>query len=89
MTRWSGWQVAICSTAAVMPERMVSTCRTNEASSTSGMKGMKIRAVWLVTPGGRIASNSGWAAVLTEGMTMPKFLRYPRVSGMAGGQTIA
>lgn len=74
MIRWSGLQVAISATARAMPDRMVLTWVTKEASSTSGMRGVWIRAVWLVMPGGRIASNSGWATVLTDGTMTPKYL---------------
>jgi hypothetical protein len=49
-------------------------------SSAMESSGMVILPTWLVTPWGRMASISGWAEVLVEGMTIPTFSRNPSVS---------
>src|SRR5262249_19290757 len=43
-----------------------------------------MRPKWLVTPRGRMASNSGCTEVLVEGAITPNFLRKPSESVMSG-----
>ncbi len=40
--------------------------------------GMTMRPRWLVTPGGRMSSYSGWTTVLVEGVVTPKAMRQAR-----------
>jgi hypothetical protein len=59
ITRWSGSQVMTRSIAAMISRRTVSIRRVKSSSLRSGSFGIWMRPKWLVTPGGRIASNSG------------------------------
>ena len=43
---------------------------------------MWMRAKWLVTPRGRIASNSGCTTVLVLGAMTPNFIRQPSASAI-------
>src|SRR5215831_2548150 len=65
-----------------MAPRMLSIIRLNSSSLRTGSLGMWMRPKWLVTPRGRMASNSGCTDVLVEGATTPNFLRKPRASVM-------
>src|SRR5215471_15666301 len=59
---------------------MLSIIWLNSASLRTGLLGMWMRPKWLVTPRGRMASNSGCTVVLVEGAITPNFLRKPRES---------
>src|SRR5215472_5922033 len=63
-----------------MAPRMLSIIWLNSASLRTGLLGMWMRPKWLVTPRGRMASNSGWTVVLVDGAITPNFLRKPRES---------
>ncbi len=60
--------------------RMLSIIARKLASSVTRLLGMTSREWWLVTPGGRIASNSGCTEVLVEGASTANFARGPRES---------
>src|ERR1700758_885250 len=66
-----------------MAPRMLSIIRLNSSSECTGLLGMWMRPKWLVTPRGRMASNSGCTQVLVDGAITPNFLRKPSASVMA------
>src|SRR5216117_3705008 len=61
---------------------MLSIIAMKLASSVTRVSGMIRREWWLVTPQGRMASNSGCTEVLVEGASTPNFAREPRESVM-------
>ena len=81
-TSRSGSQDMAESTASSCAASINSISRLKSASLLSGMLGMTMRLMWLVTPTGRIASNSGWTEVFVEGMRTANFLRNPSESVM-------
>src|SRR4029078_460077 len=60
--------------------RMFSIRRSKSASLSSLSSGMWMREKWLVTPRGRMSSNSGCTEVLVDGAMTPNFRRQPRES---------
>src|SRR5215472_17784238 len=63
---------------------MLSISWLKSASLRIGSLGMKMPRKWLVTPRGRMASNSGCTEVLVDGAITPNFLRKPSESVMGG-----
>ena len=74
--------IGICtSTSVVTATASGSTSRSMRSKpclSPAGRFEMCMRATWLVTPAGRIESNSGCSTVLVEGVTTPSFMRQPK-----------
>src|SRR4030095_3769334 len=54
----------------------------NSVSVPTGVSGMKTRAIWFVTPDGRMASNSGCTTVLVAGARTPNLKRGASASGI-------
>ena len=75
--------------ASTMVARMFSSCRVNSASVRVGAFGMRKPRTWLVTPGGRMASYSGWTEVFVDGTRTPNFMRQPSVSAIAASRAFA
>src|SRR5499427_9359261 len=64
--------------------RMLPIRTLKSSSLRTGSFGMWMRPKWLVTPRGRMASNSGCTEVLVDGAMTPNFLRKPSESVMGG-----
>src|SRR5467141_4069821 len=79
-TTKSGSQDSTASRAGNSALRMLSIIAMKLASSVTRVSGMMRREWWLVTPQGRMASNSGCTEVLVEGASTPNFARRPRES---------
>jgi hypothetical protein len=79
-TRRSGSQDITESTASSCAAAISEISRWKSASSFSGMLGIRMRLMWLVTPAGRMASNSGCTLVLVDGMRTANFCRQPSES---------
>ena len=54
----------------------------NSVSVPTGVSGMTTRAIWFVTPGGRMASNSGCTMVFVAGARTPNLKRGASASGI-------
>src|SRR3989442_1246891 len=81
-TTKSGSQDSTASRAGKSALRMLSIIAMKLASSVTRVSGMIRREWWLVTPQGRMASNSGCTEVLVEGASTPNFAREPSESVM-------
>jgi hypothetical protein len=72
-------------TVASAPSIEARTCVIIEANSVSvptGVSGITTRAIWFVTPRGRMASNSGCTTVLVAGARTPNLKRGASASGI-------
>src|SRR5690349_22861421 len=82
-TRRSGSIDIALSTASIWATTINSISFLKSSLLCNGMFGMRMRLMWLVTPTGRIPSNSGCTDVLVDGTSTANFLRQPRASGIA------
>ena len=73
MTRSSAWKVSL---------RTSSINWLKSSSLLTGLSGMWMRPMWLVTPIGRMSSNSGCTDVFVEGAITPNLQRHANASPM-------